>query len=248
MTAADAMKDPHLERLLADLKEAIGASLEGVVLYGSAARGDFHAKTSDLNLLVVLRDLESATLEAVAPALRRWAKHGHPSPRLFTPALLAESADVFPIEMLDLRDFRVVLHGPDPLAGIEVGRENLRLQCERELRAKLMRLREGYIECHDRPRDLERLLTASYTTFVALFRGCLHLLGGQVPARNAEVVAAFCARSGLEAEAFEAVDRLKRGKGAEREPRAIFSRYYLELTRAVGKVDRFDSRQGGQLS
>jgi predicted nucleotidyltransferase len=248
MTAADAMKDPHLQRMLADLEGALGGSLLGVVLYGSAARGDFHAKTSDLNLLVVARDLEVATLEALAPALRRWAKHGHPAPRLFTPALLAESADVFPIEMLDLLHSRVVLRGQDPLAGIEVGRENLRLQCERELRAKLMRLREGYIECHDRPRDLERLLTASYSTFVALFRGCLHLLGGEVPARNAEVVAAFCARSGLDAEAFEAVDRLKRGESAGREPGAIFSRYYLELTRAVGKVDRFDSAQGGQRS
>jgi predicted nucleotidyltransferase len=248
MTAADVMKDPHLERMLADLKAALSGGLVGVVLYGSAARGDFHARTSDLNLLVVTRDLDVPTLERLAPALRRWGKQGHPAPRLFTPALLAESADVFPIEMLDLRHSRVVLHGEDPLARVEVGRENLRLQCERELRAKLMRLREGYIECHDRPRELRRLLTASYTTFVALFRGCLHLLGGQVPGSNAEVVAAFCARAGLEAGAFSAVDRLKRGEGEELEPKAVFSRYYQELTRAVGSVDRFDSRQGGQGS
>jgi len=246
MTAADAMKDPDIERMLADLKGALGANLAGAVLYGSAARGDFHAQTSDLNLLVVTRDLDVATLEALTPALRRWAKRGHPPPRLFTPALLAESADVFPIEMLDLKHSRVVLQGEDPLAAVEVGRENLRLQCERELRAKLMRLREGYIECHDRPRELRRLLTSSYSTFVALFRGCLHLLGGEVPVHNAEVVAAFCARAGLEVEAFAAVDRLKRGEGADREPKAVFSRYYQELTRAVGKVDRFDSRQGGQ--
>jgi len=248
MNAADAMKHPRLGRMVADLKGALGGGLVSVVLYGSAARGDYQEKTSDFNLLLVLRDLEPATLEALSPALRRWARRGQPAPRLFTPALIAESADVFPIEMLDLKSSRVVLHGEDALAGVEVGRDNLRLQCEREMRAKLMRLREGYIESHHRPRELRRLLTASYTTFIALFRGCLHLLGGEVPLRNAEVAAAFCARAGLEASAFEAVDRLKRGESADGEMKTVFSRYYRELTRAVGKVDRFDSRQGGQSS
>ena len=248
MTASDAMKHPQLERMVADLEAAVGGSLVSVVLYGSAARGDFHEKTSDFNLLVVLRDLEPATLEALAPAMHRWARNGQPAPRLFTPGLIVESADVFPIEMLDLKSSRAVLHGEDPLAGVEVGREYLRLQCERELRAKLMRLREEYIECHERPQDLRRLLTASYTTFVALFRGCLHLLGGQVPLRNAEAVSAFCARAGLDAEAFSALDRLKRGDRVEGDLKSTFSRYYQELTRAVGKVDRFDSRQGGQGS
>ena len=248
MNAADAMKHPQLDRMVADLKGALGGGLVSVVLYGSAARGDYQEKTSDFNLLLVLRDLDPATLEALAPALRRWARRGHPAPRLFTPALIAESADVFPIEMLDLKNCRVVLHGEDTLAGVEVGRDNLRLQCEREMRAKLMRLREGYIESHDRPRELRRLLTSSYTTFIALFRGCLFLLGGEVPLHNAGVVSAFCARAGLEASAFEGVDRLKRGESADGDMKTVFSSYYQELTRAVGKVDRFDSRQGGQSS
>ena len=242
MTAADAMKHPQLDRMIADLKGAMGPGLVSMVLYGSAARGDFHEKTSDLNLILVLQDLEPATLEALSPAIRAWRKHGHPAPRLFTPALIRESADVFPIEMLDLESGRVVLHGEDSFAAVEVGRGNLRLQCERELKAKMMRLREGYLEAHDRPKELRALLTTSYSTFVALFRGCLYLLGGQVPMRNAEVVTAFCRQAGLEAEAFTAVDRLKRGEGADGDLKAVFSRYYQELTRAVGKVDRFESK------
>ncbi len=246
--AADAMRHPLLEKMVADLKGALGGGLVSVVLYGSAARGDYKQKTSDFNLLLVLRDLEPATLESLSGPLRRWARRGQPVPRLFTPALIAASADVFPIEMLDLKGSRAVLHGEDALALVEVGRDNLRLQCERELRTKMMRLREGYVESHDRPRDLRRLLTTSYTTFVALFRGCLHLLGAEVPLHNAEVVSAFCARAGLDASAFEGVDRLKRGEGADGDLKAVFTRYYQELTRAVGTVDRFDSRQGGSSS
>jgi len=76
------------------------------------------------------------------------------------------------------------------------------LWCERELREKMMRLREAYVEHHGSARELRRLLVTSYTTFVALFRGCLHLLGGEVPLHNDEVVSAFCERAGLDPEPF----------------------------------------------
>ena len=72
MNAADAMRHPQLGRLVADLEGALGERLVSVVLYGSAARGDYQEKTSDFNLLLVLRDLEPAPLEALSPARRRW--------------------------------------------------------------------------------------------------------------------------------------------------------------------------------
>jgi hypothetical protein len=246
MNAKEALELPDVKKLIDDLTQALSSRLRAVVLYGSAARGDFHEKTSDLNLILVLADLAPATLEGLSPALRRWQGRGQPSPRLFTPAFIQESADVFPIEMLDLKSCRVVLHGEDPFAGLEVGGDNLRLQCERELRTKLMRLREAYVEFHDKPKELRRLLTMSYTTFTALFRGCLYLLGRETPMQNAQVVAAFCRVAGLEAAAFEAVDKLKRGEGTDGDLKEIFSRYHDQLTKAVGTVDRFESRQGGQ--
>jgi len=245
MTSSEAMAHPDLKRFLEELTVAAGSKLLSVVLYGSAARGDFHEKTSDLNLILVLEDLSPATLEMLSPIIRRWLKKDHPSPRLFTPSLISESADVFPMEMLDLQSCRLVLFGRDPFAGLAVGRAHLRLQCERELRTKLMRLREAYVECHDLPEELKRLLTGSYTTFVAVFRGCLSLMGGSVPLRNAEVVEAFCRRAGLASGPFEEVDRLKRGESSNESLKVVFSSYYEQLSRAVEKIDRFGI-QGGE--
>ena len=245
MTSSEAMAHPDLKRFMEELAAAVGSKLLSVVLYGSAARGDFHEKTSDLNLIVVLEDLSPLTLELLSPCIRKWIKKDHPSPRLFTPSLITESADVFPMEMLDLQSHRLVLFGRDPFAGLAVGRAHLRLQCERELRTKLMRLREGYVECHDVPNELQRLLTSSYTTFVAVFRGCLSLMGGSVPLRNAEVVQAFCRRAGLEAGPFEEVDKLKRGEELQAALKTVFSGYYEQLSRAVEKIDRFGI-QGGE--
>jgi len=245
MTSSEAMTHPDLKRFVEELTGAAGAKLFSVVLYGSAARGDFHEETSDLNLILVLEDLSPPTLELLSPFIRRWIKKEHPSPRLFTPSLISESADVFPMEMLDLQSCRLVLFGRDPFAGLAVGRAHLRLQCERELRTKLMRLREAYVECHDLPEELKRLLTSSYTTFVAVFRGCLSLMGGKVPLRNAEVVEAFCKRAGLASGPFEEVDRLKRGESSNESLKVLFSSYYEQLGRAVEKIDRFGI-QGGE--
>ena len=245
MKVEQAMEQPALRRLVQGLIEALGPRLRSVVLYGSAARGDFHEGTSDLNVLLVLEDLDPATLETLSPSVARWCAKGHHAPRLFSPALIAESADVFPSEFLDIRAGRLVLHGDDPFARLEVRGASLRLQCERELREKMMRLREGYVECHARARDLSWLLTDSYTSFLALFRGCLRLLGGEPPAGSREVVAAFCERAGLDQAPFEEVARLKRGESAGADLKTIFSRYYEQLTKAVRTVDRFHHAQGG---
>jgi len=245
MNAAQVKDDPDLARMLRGLEEALGPKLRSVVLYGSAARGDYHKERSDLNLLLVLEDLELKTLQALGPPVARWRARGHHVPRLFTPASLVESADVFPIEFLDIRSGRLVLRGDDPFARLDIRTHQLRLQCERELREKLMRLQEGYVEGHARRRDLDWLLSDSYGSFVALFRGCLRLLGVDVPPRNHEVVAAFCARAGLDPAPFEEIERLRRGEGAGLEPKATFARYYEQLMKAVRVVDRFQTPQGG---
>jgi predicted nucleotidyltransferase len=248
MKTSEALENPVLRKMVQGLAGALGDILHGVVLYGSAARGDFQKKTSDFNLIVVLEKVDPASLEKLAPALQSWRRQGQPLPRIFSPAVIAESADVFPIEFLDIRSRRVVLHGKDPFADVEIHLDHLRLQCERELREKMMRLREGYVEAHGKPRDLRRLLTDSYTTFVALFRGCLHLLGEEVPVHNNEVVAAFCARADLDRSPFDEVDRLKHGEKIEADPKPLFQRYYDELTKAVHRINRFESKPGGKTS
>ena len=239
MNEQTTVSHPDLDVLIDQLRQGLGGRLRSVVLYGSAARGDWERSTSDLNLILVLESLDPDALEALAPALTRWESRKQPLPRLFTPAMIVESADVFPIEFLDLQADRRVLHGDDAFAAVEVHTDHLRLQCERELREKMMRLREGYVETHGHPRRLRRLLTDSYTTFVALFRGCLHLHGDLVPVHNEEVVTAFCERGGLDATAFAEVARLKHGEPVQHDEKTVFAAYYAELTRAVSRVDRF---------
>jgi predicted nucleotidyltransferase len=239
MQASEAIENPVLREMVDNLKEALGDRLLSVVLYGSAARGDFQKATSDFNLLVVLDDLEPATLDALSPVVSRWVSRSQPFPRFFSAELIRNSTDVFPIEFLEIRTHHVILYGPDPLEDIVVRTDHLRLWCERELREKMMRLREAYMESKGKPRAVKRLLIESYSIFLAIFRGCLHLLGGDIPAHNENVVEAFCARADLDQAPFDTILRLRSGEKLDIDPPALFVKYYGELTKAVERVDRF---------
>ena len=65
--------DEFVERLRA----AAGKNLRSVILYGSAAAGDYVADYSDVNLLCVLGDTSFAAIEALAPAIAWWGKQKH---------------------------------------------------------------------------------------------------------------------------------------------------------------------------
>ena len=119
------------EQLVEQLNRAIPGKLSSAVLYGSAAAGDFMPETSNYNVLLVMDGLGLAELDALSKPVAQWTKAGHRPPLLFTRGQLQASAEVFPIELLDMRQSHRVLFGEDPLADVRVNHEHLRLQLER---------------------------------------------------------------------------------------------------------------------
>lgn len=175
-------------RLAKELARLYGPELASVVLYGSAARGEYRAGSSDLNLLVLLRDPSPAHLRRAAPAVRAWASRGDPPPTVFGWDEWRRSADVFPLELADMREAHRVLHGADPFEGLVVDPEHLRLQLEHELKGKFLRLRRHYLLHAAEPAELGTLLARSLSTFLALFRGALRLAGDSAAGASAEAV------------------------------------------------------------
>ena len=245
---ANVTEHPTLRGMVDRLKDSAGDRLLAAVLYGPAAHGDSGGHDGELNLLIVLKDLEPESLARLGEPVSWWLKKHQPMPRMFSPAVISDAADVFPIEFLDISSCHIVLHGDDPFTELEVHTDHLRIQCERELREKLMRLREAYVESRGRTKQLQRLLAESYPTFVALFRGCLHLLHSHVPVHNAEVVEAFCHQAGIEPAPFLELEELRAADRTASDPGPLLARYYGELTRAVAAVDRFESQPQGETS
>src|SRR5271165_1439294 len=92
-----------LTDLVSRLKEFAAENLESVILYGSAARGDFKEGHSDLNILCVLRSVTARELARLTPVVHWCCKdQNEPAPLFFTDEELRTSADVFSIELLDM--------------------------------------------------------------------------------------------------------------------------------------------------
>jgi predicted nucleotidyltransferase len=196
-----------------ELKRAYGDELVSVVLYGSAARGEYREGVSDLNVLVLLRGTGPAALRRGSELARRWVGERNPPPMVLGEEEWRRSADVFPIEYSDIRDAHVVLAGSDPVQGMEVRAEDLRRQCEREIKAKRIQLREHFMLAAAEPAELGTLLVRSFPTFLVLFRTVLRLAGDPVPRDPEETVRATAARVGFDAAPLLEIWRARAGGG-----------------------------------
>ena len=176
------------ERFARQLADIYGDSLVSVLLYGSAARGDYRPGLSDLNILVILRSLDLGALRRANRLVAEWGARGNPPPLMLTKDEWLGSADVFPIEYSDIRDGYVLLVGADPVKGMCIRRDDLRFRLEYELRSKKIQLREGFLAAGDSAEQVGVLLLSSLPTFLTLFRAILRLAGIGVPTEPAELV------------------------------------------------------------
>lgn len=168
------------ERYTGELVEAVESRLRSVVLHGSVARGEAVKGVSDVNLLVLVDRVDAELLLELAPHARRWLDRERALPLVLTWDEWAAARDSFAIESADMLDARVVLHGDDPLTGASIEQGDLRVQAERELRAKLIHLREGTLAAADRPQELGRLILSALPGVATYLRAALRLAGESV--------------------------------------------------------------------
>jgi predicted nucleotidyltransferase len=232
--------EKELDELVQKLRAAAGDNLKSAVLYGSAVRGEFHPKHSDLNVLCVLERLDASGLAKLGPAATWWMRRGHPAPLLFTREALHRAADVFAIELLDIKAGHRVLFGEDVFTTMEVPMGLHRLQVERELRINLIRLRQHFLAARSSPKAVMKLMTESVSSFVALFRHALLALGEQPPDGKRDIVNRLAGLVGFDATAFQTVFDVREGKrhGRNLNVEETFRGYLEGITHVTDEVDR----------
>ncbi len=201
-----------LSELVKRLREAAGENLKAVVLYGSAVTGEFLQKHSDLNVFCLVERAGSAELEQLHAPAEWWMKQGNPAPLIFTHEELARSADVFAIEMLDMKSRHRILFGDDFLNTFEVPMALHRIQVERELRTDWLRLRQAILAAPRKKKVQIGIMLASVAAFCALFRHALIALGQPAPQTKREAVAGAAALTGADPSGFDAALDFREGK------------------------------------
>jgi hypothetical protein len=214
-----------------------GPRLHSFHLVGSAATPDWIPGRSDINSLLLLRAMDFAVLEAVAPLGPRFGGAGIAPPLVMDLAYVKDSLDVFPLEFLELRLIHETVLGEDLLAGLAIDRGDLRRQCEREIKSRLIGLRLGYLRAHGKPRELAEALARFLAGYLPLARGVLVLLGKEPPLRRAEVVAALTAAVGSDAGVFAEMLAVKEGRAKPDAPglRDLFRRCH-QATERLGRI------------
>lgn len=229
----------HARAFAGEMARAWGPALDSVVLYGSAARGEYRPGQSDLNLLVLLADTSADTLRRGTGLARGWVQEKNPPPLVLSRGEFLDSADVFPIELADMRDAHVLLHGADPFTGLEIRPEDLRLQLERELKAAQIRLRERWLLHSGDAKALEPVVLKSLSTFLVLFRTVLRLGGAAGVHAPAEVIAQTAARVGFDPAPLQEIERARSAQGAPALGAGVVEGYLHAVARVVEYVDRF---------
>lgn len=231
-------------------KEVIGAfgeQLEGMLLYGSAVRGEFIPGRSNLNILLLVTSYDSAVLKQYSELHSRWSKEQIVVPLFLTEEELRMSAAVFPLEFLEIQEQHRVLGGRDPFIGFHVKTDRLREAVIQGFTSQLLRLRQRYVEGGGDNDATTILLSLSITSTVPLLRGIQRLLGRPALSHSEAVITDVAEQLKLDLQGLLDVWSIKRGQispGPHEVPR-LFDRY-LEaaqlLIRGVEQLSQLEHR------
>jgi len=211
--------------------------IHSVQVVGSALTEDYDEKKSDINTIFVLNKMDLGFLEILAPKGKKYRKSGLAAPLIMTQEYVENSLDVFPVEFLSFREIHHTVFGPDIISGLEIISADLRSQCEREVKSKLIGLRQGYLSAMGDASAVAETFKESITGYIPLFRGIVFLLGRGVPRGHAEVIGELDRVTGVDCEAFSKVlDMKKKGvRPGKDELDRLFEDYYI-AAEGLGKV------------
>ena len=231
--------EKQIEEFVNRTRQHAGENLQSVILFGSAASGEFHPDFSNVNLLCVLRETSFAKLAALSPAVEWWAKRKHRAPLVMTREELERSADVFSIELLDMQQRHRVLFGDDVLSGLRIPMHLHRAQVEYELREKLILLRQNLLLISSDKKHLWDLLLRSVSAFATLFKHALIALGHPAPSSKREAIEKLASQIKFDPSAFFSLLDIREheARQGQFEMNDVADRYLNAIQRVTAAVD-----------
>ncbi len=157
------------------LLTALDDNLQSITIVGSSLTEDFRPGQSDINTVLILGGQNLASLNAVASLAKPMSRKKISPPLIMTQSYIEQSRDVFGVEFLDFQLAHETIMGDDPFTSLEFDKKDVRLQCERELKAMLIRLRQGYIAAAANKKLVRDILISTAKGMAPLLRAMLWL-------------------------------------------------------------------------
>ena len=226
-----------LQKFTQGLKDIYREELLSLILYGSAASGEFVVKHSNLNLLAVLKNTDLEVIKKSSKLIRKFKMI---NALFLTEDTISNSIDLFPIEFLDMQENYFLLYGKDVLKDILVDIRHLQFQCEQELKAKLLKLRQTYLLLNNNRTALRGLLFMSFTSILHILRNVLRIKGRKPPYLKQEVLKELASEFKIDIHVWEKIlsAKNKKIKLTGREIEQIFISFVRELESVVTIVGK----------
>lgn len=213
VTHLDKKTTNELVNLTEEISILCTENLVSIYLYGSAAGRHFDPNISNLNTFILLHKIGIEELKGVARIYKKRARLGFVAPLVLTTAYINSSTDVFPIEILDIKENSILLTGRDVLKDVAIDLSCLRGQCEREIKGQLVRFRGSFLEIEGDQKGMERLVTNAISGLIFPLKNILRLTGQKIPEGKDTVIIECCKILGVSDKPFLDALAIKKGEG-----------------------------------
>jgi hypothetical protein len=222
-----------------EILESSAAQIDSIYLVGGVLTEDYREGAAKIDSVIVLHKVDLAFLDILAPLGGKYGRQGLAAPLLMDPAYIHSSLDVFPLEFLNFKLLHHALYGEDWFAKLEINRQELRYQCERELKGKLLWLHRIYVSAMGDRKVLAGDIVRHFDGYLPLFRGLAHLLG-QAPATGLKAAIEQVGQlTGLATEVFAEIYASKQNQTqpAKEEISQMFEKFYRATEKLTEVVD-----------
>ena len=229
-------------RFMSQTRETLGVHLESINLIGSVLTDDYDPKRSDINTVLVISKQSREILDRMARLLKQSRTRGLGLPLLMTSDYIDRSRDVFGIELLDFQLNHRTLCGEDPFEDLVFEHPHVRLQCERELKAMLIRLRQGYMASYNDHKRMKDIMIATVKGMLSLFRATLWLHDKDRDPQCLKTTEQIKESFGLEVEVLTTILdwRYGRSRVQSEDYAAQFDDLYTLINHLADIIDRFE--------
>ncbi len=143
----------HLSSLLSSL---FGDSFLGLTAFGPCLDGRTGTEAS-IETVAVVSHVDLQLVRRLAEHAAELGRRGFTAPLLMTPDYISASLDTFPLELIEIHQHHATAAGRDYFDQLTIDSAHVRLQCEREFKRILMRIRQGLLASGGQETVLEAL-------------------------------------------------------------------------------------------
>lgn len=159
------------------VEETVGSAVRELALFGPIASGTFDASCQAARNVLVVDTVDLQSLKRLGVHGPSLGKLGIAAPLIMTPRYIHASLDTFPLEFIEIQQVCLTVLGEGHFTGLVFEEPDVRLQCERELKALLIGLRQGLLASAGEDRFVAALVRDMGEALLRTLRGMLWLEG-----------------------------------------------------------------------